>query len=95
MKHLPVFLALVCAVLVVALFAMKRSDDAQHGADAGVIADLSNQLDSAETQIAISHGTIAVFSNRLDQSLSAALRSPINWRKPGPPSFSARKKSPT
>jgi len=66
-------LVLVCAVLVIALVVIKRGDDAQHETDAGALADCSNRLDSAQTQLAVCHGTILTLSNRLDQSQSASL----------------------
>jgi len=72
-SYLPIVLALACIVLVISLVVIKRGDDAQQANDAGVITDLSNQLDSAQTKIAIGNGTILVFSNRLDESLSASL----------------------
>jgi chromosome segregation ATPase len=74
MKHyLSTALALACVVLVISLVVMKHGDNAQHETDAGTIADLSNRLDSAQTQIAIGKGSMATLSNRLDESLSAAL----------------------
>jgi chromosome segregation ATPase len=74
MKHyLSTALALACIVLVIFLVMMKRGDDAQHESDAGAITDYSNQLDSAQTQLAICNGTSLVFSNSLDESRSVAL----------------------
>jgi chromosome segregation ATPase len=52
---------------------MKRGDNAQHENDAGAIAGFSNQLTSAQGQIASCNGTILTLSNRLDESLSASL----------------------
>jgi len=72
-SYLPVVLALACIVLVISLIVIKRGDDAQHENDSSAITDLSNQLDSAQTKIAIGSGTILVFSNRLDESQSASL----------------------
>jgi len=72
-QYLPAVLALACAVLVVSLVVTKRGDNAQHDSDAGAFADVSNRLDSAQTQIAIYVGRILVFSNSLDASQSAAL----------------------
>jgi SMC interacting uncharacterized protein involved in chromosome segregation len=51
---------------------MKRGDSVQHESDAGAIADFSNQLDSAQLQIATCNGTILTFSNSLSESQSAA-----------------------
>jgi hypothetical protein len=72
-QYLSVALALTCAVLVAFLIVMKRSDDAQHESDAGAIDSFSNQLTSAQTQIAIGNGTILTLSNSLDASQSASL----------------------
>jgi chromosome segregation ATPase len=71
--YLTAALALACIVLVVSLVMMKRGDNAQQASDAGVIADFSNQLDSAQIQIATCKGTIITFSNSLDESRSALL----------------------
>ena len=71
--YLPIVLALACAVLVISLIVIKRGDNAQHENDAGAIADFSNQLTSAQTQIATGNETILTFSNSLDESRSASL----------------------
>jgi chromosome segregation ATPase len=74
MKHyLSIALTLVCTVLAISLVMMKRGDDAQHENDAGAIAGFSNQLDSAQIQIAACNGTILTFSNSLNESQSASL----------------------
>jgi len=52
---------------------IKRGDNAQHDNDAAAIAEFSNQVTSAQTQIAICRGSLLVFSNRLDASESASL----------------------
>jgi len=72
-SYLSIVLALVCTGLVISLIVMKRGDNAQHESDAGTIADFSNRLDSAQTQIAICNGTLLTVSNSLDESRSAAL----------------------
>jgi chromosome segregation ATPase len=72
-QYLSTVLALVCTVLVIALIVMKRGDNAQHENDAGAIAGFSNQLTSAQVQIASCNGTILTLSNRLDESRSASL----------------------
>jgi chromosome segregation ATPase len=72
-QFLSPVLALVCTVLVISLIVMKRGDNAQHENDAGAIAGFSNQLTSAQVQIASCNGTILTLSNRLDESLSASL----------------------
>ncbi len=72
-QYLSTALALFCIVLVIALVAMKRGDNAQHETDAVAIADFSNRLDSAATEIAIGKGTLAATSNRLDECRSAAM----------------------
>jgi chromosome segregation ATPase len=66
-------LALVCAGLVIALLMMKSRDAAQHENDAGAIADFSNRLDTAQSQIMLDQGKILVFSNNLIESQSALL----------------------
>ena len=72
-QYLSTVLALVCTVLVIALIVMKRGDNAQHENDAGAIAGFSNQLTSAQVQIASCNGTILTLSNRFDESRSASL----------------------
>jgi len=72
-QYLSTVLALVCTVLVISLIVMKRGDNAQHENNAGAIAGFSNQLTSAQVQIASCNGTILTLSNRLDESLSASL----------------------
>jgi chromosome segregation ATPase len=71
--YLPIVLALACAVLVISLIVIKRGDNARHENDAGAMADFSNQLTSAQTQIATGNETILTFSNSLDESRSASL----------------------
>jgi hypothetical protein len=71
--YLPIVLAIACAGLLISIIVMKRGDDAQHETDAGAIADFSNQLDSAQIQVAFGKGTILTLSNSLDASQSAAL----------------------
>jgi chromosome segregation ATPase len=74
MKHyLPIVLAIACTALVISLIVIKRGDNAQHDSDAGAIADFSNQLDSAQTEVAFCKGTMLTLSNSLDQSQSASL----------------------
>jgi chromosome segregation ATPase len=52
---------------------MKRGDNARHENDAGAIAGFSNQLTSAQVQIASCNGTILTLSNRFDESRSVSL----------------------
>lgn len=66
-------LAVVCVALVVSLVMTKRSNNAQHESDTGQIAEFSNQLDSANLQIATGVGTIITLSNSLDQAQSTTL----------------------
>jgi chromosome segregation ATPase len=73
MKHYLSTALLACAVLVISLVVVKHGDDARHESDVGAIDDYSNQLDSAQTQIAIDNGTIIIFSNSLAASQSASL----------------------
>ena len=72
-QYLPTVLALACTVLVVSLVVMKRGDNAQHENDTGTMAGLSNQLTSAQAQMATCNGTILTLSNSLDESRSASL----------------------
>ena len=72
-QYFSTILALTCTVLVISLIVMKRGDNAQHENDSGAIADLSNQLDSAQIQIATGKGMILTFSNSLDECRSASL----------------------
>jgi len=72
-QYLSTTLAIVCTVSILSFILMKRSDDAQHENDAGAIADFSNRLDSAQTQIAVCEGAILTFSNSLAESQSASL----------------------
>jgi chromosome segregation ATPase len=72
-QYLSTVLALACTVLVIALIVMKRGDNAQHENDAGAIAGFSNQLTSAQVQIASCNGMILTLSNRFDESRSASL----------------------
>ena len=71
--YLSIVLALACTALVISLVVMKRSDNAQHESDAGAIAGYSNQLTSAQTQIAIGNGTMLTLSNSLDECRSVSL----------------------
>ena len=72
-QYLPIVLAIACAALVVSMIVIKRGDNAQHETDAGAIDDFSNQLDSAQTEVAFCKGTMLTLSNSLDPSQSAAL----------------------
>jgi chromosome segregation ATPase len=85
MKHYFFNIALALAFIgsVIALVVMKRGDNAQHESDAGAIADFSNRLDSAQTQIAICNGTITVLSNSLVESQSASLTFSNQWIEAG------------
>jgi hypothetical protein len=72
-QYLSIALTLACAVLVISLIVVKSGDNTQHDNDAGVIADYSNRLDSAQTEIAFGNGRILTLSNSLDESWTAAL----------------------
>ncbi len=72
-QYLPIALAFACTVLVISLVVMKRGDSAQHESDAGQITDFSNQLDSAQLQIAFCNGTMLTLSNSLDEGRSTSL----------------------
>jgi len=71
-QFLSTALGLVCVVLVIALIVIKSQDNAQQQTDAGAITDFSNQLATAQSQMALDQGSIVVFSNNLAQSQSEA-----------------------
>ena len=70
-QFLPTALFLTCIVLVLSLFLMKRGDEAQQATDTGTITEFSNQLTSAQLQIATREGILIAMSNRLDECRSA------------------------
>jgi chromosome segregation ATPase len=72
-QYLSLALTLACAVLVISLIVVKSGDNKQYENDAGVIADYSNRLDSAQTEIAFGNGRILTLSNNLDESWSAVV----------------------
>ncbi len=72
-NYLSTFLTLVCFVLIVSVVMIKRNDSAQYDNDVSTIADFSNKLDSAQTEIAIGNGKILTLSNWLNESQSVAL----------------------
>ncbi len=74
MKHLStVVLGLLCVGLAVSLFVSKRNNDAQHERDAEAIISASNQLYSAQSEIAAFKGEVITFSNRLETCQSTSL----------------------
>jgi uncharacterized coiled-coil protein SlyX len=72
-NYLSIALALACAGLVAFLVVTKRGDNAQHETDTGAIADFSNRLDSAQSQIAAGKETMLALSKNLDESRSASV----------------------
>ena len=70
---LPVVLGIVSVVLIAALFMTKQSDNTQIDTDTAAIADLSNQLSSAQSQLAANSDAIITLSNSLTASLSSSL----------------------
>lgn len=66
-------LTLICVVLVISIFTMKHGDDAQRQKDTDVITGFSNQLDSAQTDLAVANGRLLALTNSLGQSQSASL----------------------
>ena len=72
-QFLSIALAVVCVGLVVALYLSKQGADAQHDSDVSAIDGLSNQLASAQSQIASGNGTMLTLSNGLGQSQSATM----------------------
>jgi chromosome segregation ATPase len=65
---LPIALAVGCLALVIALVMTKKGDNAQHDADAGAIAEISNRLATAQSLVATREETIVTVSNRLDET---------------------------
>ncbi|HEY3763493.1 MAG TPA: hypothetical protein VGN23_17255 [Verrucomicrobiae bacterium] len=61
-------LGLVCVVLVIVLIFIKSGDDSQHQTDTGAITVFSNQLTSAQGQLAVDQGALLTISNNLTES---------------------------
>lgn len=76
---LSTFLILICAVLVIALIAVKHGDNVQHDTDTGSIADFSNRLDSAQLDIATRDGRLYSLSNSLDEARTAVVTFSNQW----------------
>jgi chromosome segregation ATPase len=70
---LPIVLALACIALGISLYLTKQDDTAQHENDTSAIADFSNQVTSAQSQITLRNATILTFSNSLDEAHAATL----------------------
>ena len=70
--YLTIAFAAVSVVLAVVLFTTKNSDNAQISADAGVIVDFSNRLDTAEMHASERNGTLIILSNTLAECQSAS-----------------------
>jgi chromosome segregation ATPase len=66
-------LVVVSILLVVALAAIKWSDNAQLNTADGTINDYSNRLDTAQSQIAVRDGDLLTLSNSLADCTSASL----------------------
>jgi uncharacterized coiled-coil protein SlyX len=74
MKYLlSVVLGFACVAMIIALIGVKRGDDVQHESDAGTLVDISNRLDSAQSQVALGKETMLTLSNRLVESQSESL----------------------
>ncbi|MFZ1072275.1 MAG: hypothetical protein WAO21_02460 [Verrucomicrobiia bacterium] len=69
--YLTMALAVACTALVISIIGIKRSDNAQLEIEAVAIADYSNQLDTAQIQIATCKGAMLILSNSLDSYQSA------------------------
>jgi septal ring factor EnvC (AmiA/AmiB activator) len=69
-NYLITVLTAACIGLAIFLAVTKRDAGTQQAKDAGSIASYSNQLWSAQTEIAIGNGRIITLSNSLDESLS-------------------------
>lgn len=72
-QYLSTVLTLVCVVLVISLIVIKHGDNAQQEEDTSAIADFSNQVISAQSQITTRDATILTFSNNLSDSQSTLL----------------------
>jgi hypothetical protein len=70
---LSIALSLACIALVIFLVVIKSGDTARQESDAAAIADFSNRLDTAQSQVVAGNGTILTLSNSLDESQSATL----------------------
>ena len=70
--YLTIAFAVLSVVLAAVLFATKNSDNAQIAADAGVIVDFSNRLDTAEMHVSVRNGTLIILSNTLAECQSAS-----------------------
>ena len=70
-SYSTIALAVVSVVLAAALFTTKHSDNAQMAADAGVIVDFSNRLDTAELHVSERNGKLIILSNALAECQSA------------------------
>jgi chromosome segregation ATPase len=79
MKYLSIAFALGFAGLLISLFIVKQSDNAQHDSDVTAITDFSNRLDAAQTQIAFLTGTTLTLSNSLEASRSTTLTFSNQW----------------
>jgi len=70
---LPITLGLACIALVISLIVTKNGADARQEADAGTIADFSNHLATAQSQIAAREASLLACSNSLDEAHATAL----------------------
>lgn len=70
---LPLALALAGIALAISLYLTQQGDAAQHQNDTSAIADYSNQVTSAQAQIAVRNAALLTCSNSLDEAHSAAL----------------------
>ena len=70
-NYLPVVLTLACAALIVSLLMIKHGDDTRHLADTGAFETVSNQLTTAQTDIAFRDGRLLELSNTLSQTQSS------------------------
>ena len=71
--YLTIVLAAVSVGLLAILFVTKHGDNAQIEAGHTSLADCSNRLDSAETQLAARDSTIVTLTNALAEASTAAL----------------------
>jgi chromosome segregation ATPase len=72
-SYLTIVLAIVSVVLIIVLYTTKQGDTTQITADAAAIGDLSNQLSSAQSQLAANSDALITLSNSLTASASGSL----------------------
>jgi chromosome segregation ATPase len=67
-QYLTIVFGIICVMLAVSLFLVKRGADAQQETDASAINDFSNKLDLAQLQLSLCNGSLILSSNSLVES---------------------------